>query len=66
MTKTVSIDEVSIQTVVALTRNGDEIVIEENGNPVAKVIPIDRNLEEEFLAWETASDEDFWKFKKSL
>ncbi len=42
MTKTVSISEVknSIQIVIDLTKNGDEIVIEENGKPVAKVTPI--------------------------
>ena len=66
MTKTVSINDVSIQTVVALTRNGDEIVIEENGSPVAKVIPIDTKLEDEFLSWENASDEDLLKFEKEI
>ena len=42
MTKTVSISEVknSVQIVIDLTKNGDEIVIEENGKPVAKVTPI--------------------------
>jgi antitoxin (DNA-binding transcriptional repressor) of toxin-antitoxin stability system len=63
MKKTVSIDDVSIQTIVTFIRNGDEIVIEENGNPVAKVIPINMNLESELLAWEAASDEDIMKFE---
>lgn len=40
MTKTVSLSETSIETVIALTRNGDEVVIEENGKPVAKITPI--------------------------
>lgn len=66
MTKTVSIDDISIQTVVALVRNGDEIVLEENGRPVAKVIPFDPSLEKEFLAWETASDEDFLKLETKI
>ncbi len=41
MTKTVSVNDVSIQAVIALTRNGDEVVIEENGEPLAKVSPIE-------------------------
>ncbi len=45
MTKTVSVNEVSIQTITALTRNGDEIVLEENGEPVAKVTPIEKPKE---------------------
>lgn len=44
MTKTVSLNEnISIQTVIALTRNGDEVVIEENGEPLAKVLPIEKS-----------------------
>ena len=40
MTRTVSLSEnVALQTVIALTRNGDEVVIEENGEPLAKVLP---------------------------
>ena len=43
MTKTVSLNEnISIQTVLALTRNGDEVVIEENGEPAARLIPIQK------------------------
>ena len=37
MTKTVSLNEISIQTVIALARNGDEIIIEENGEPLVKI-----------------------------
>ncbi len=42
MTRTLNINEInnSIQAVLALTKNGDEVVLEENGNPVAKVTPI--------------------------
>ena len=43
MTKTVSLNEyISIETVITLTRNGDEVVIEENGEPPAKVSPIEK------------------------
>ena len=43
MTKTVSLNEsVSIQAVLAWTRNGDEVVIEENGEPLARLLPIQR------------------------
>jgi len=43
MTRTISISEInnSIQAILALTKNGDEVVLEENGNPVAKVTPIE-------------------------
>ncbi len=42
MTKTVDISELknSIQAVIALTKGGDEVVLEENGEPVVKVTPI--------------------------
>jgi len=45
MTRTISISEIqnSAQAIIDLTRNGDEIVIEENGNPVAKVTPIEKH-----------------------
>lgn len=42
MTKILSINEVSMQTIIALTRNGDEIVLEENGEPLAKITPIEK------------------------
>lgn len=41
MTKIINLNEdISIQTVVALTKNGDEVVLEENGKPIAKITPI--------------------------
>ena len=40
MTQTLSINEISIQTVIKLAKSGDEIVLEENGKPIAKVTPI--------------------------
>ena len=40
MTKILSVNEVSMQTISALTRNGDEILLEENGKPIAKITPL--------------------------
>ncbi len=42
MTKTVNINDVhnSVQTVIALTKDGDEVVIEENGKAIVKITPI--------------------------
>ena len=79
MTKTLSIDEVSMQTIIALTRNGDEIVLEENGEPLAKVTPIEKpQVQKPRIAglgrgtmWmsEDFDDElpdEFWNFDKEL
>ena len=43
MTRTISNSEInnSIQAILALTKKGDEVVLEENGNPVGKVTPIE-------------------------
>lgn len=46
MTKTLSINEISIQTVITSAKNGDEIVLEENGKPIAKITPIIETTEE--------------------
>lgn len=46
MTKTVNLKEVSIESVIALMRNGDEVIIEENGEPVAKITPIEKPKEQ--------------------
>ena len=40
MTKTISVNEVSPQSVIDWARNGDEIVLEENGTPIAKITPV--------------------------
>lgn len=78
MTKTVSVNEVSIQTIIALTRNGDEVVIEENGEPLAKVSPIEKTKERKqrtaglgkgYWMSEDFDDElpdEFWGFDKEL
>ena len=41
MTQTLSVNEISIQTVIKLAKNGDEIVLEEDGKPIAKITPIE-------------------------
>lgn len=79
MTKTLSINEVSIQTVIALTRNGDEVVLEENGDPLAKVTPIEKPKEQKQRVFglgagktwmrDDFDDElpdEFWGFDKEL
>jgi antitoxin (DNA-binding transcriptional repressor) of toxin-antitoxin stability system len=46
MTKTVDANETtSIETVIALIENGDEVVIEKKGEPVAKVTPVEKPRE---------------------
>ena len=42
MTRTISVSDanISIQSVIALTTEGDEVVLEQNGSPVAKVVAI--------------------------
>jgi antitoxin (DNA-binding transcriptional repressor) of toxin-antitoxin stability system len=40
MTKTLSINEISIQTVIKSAKSGDEIVLEEDGKPFARITPI--------------------------
>jgi len=84
MTRTLNINEInnSIQAVLALTKNGDEVVLEENGNPVAKVTPIGTVKKPENLppriaglregrSWMSDDFDDelpdeFWGFDKEL
>ena len=40
MTKTLCVEEISIQTVIKHAKSGDEIILEENGKPFAKITPI--------------------------
>ncbi len=48
MTKTVSISEAQsqLQGLLALTRNGDEIIIVENSEPLARLVPIEKPKEQ--------------------
>jgi antitoxin (DNA-binding transcriptional repressor) of toxin-antitoxin stability system len=80
MTKTVSLNEnISIQTVIALTRNGDEVVIEENGEPLAKITPIVKTEPKQrvlglgrgegyFMSddFDAELPDEFWGFDKDL
>ncbi|MCW5960731.1 MAG: hypothetical protein KIS76_11260 [Pyrinomonadaceae bacterium] len=80
MTKTVNLSEnISIKTIIALTKNGDEIVLEENGEPIAKILPIEKPREQkERIAglgkdtmWMSDDFDDelpdeFWGFNKGL
>jgi antitoxin (DNA-binding transcriptional repressor) of toxin-antitoxin stability system len=46
MTKTVNVNEnMTMETVIALIENGDEVVVEKNGEPVAKVTPVEKPKE---------------------
>ncbi len=49
MTKIVSINEAQtqLQGLLALARNGDEVIIEENGEPSARLIPIKKKQQKE-------------------
>jgi prevent-host-death family protein len=49
MTKTVSISEAQsqLQGLLALARNGDEVIIEENGEPSARLIAIHKTGQKE-------------------
>lgn len=50
MTKTINLDEnLSLQAVLALARNGDEVVIEENGEPLARLLPVTKPEKRERL-----------------
>ncbi len=80
MTKTINLNEdVSIRTAIALTVNGDEVVIEDNGEPIAKLTPIEKPKEiknrtaglGKGTMWmsEDFDDElsdEFWGFDKEL
>ena len=79
MTKTVNLKEVSIESVIALTRNGDDVIVEEDGAPVAKITPIEKpeikqrvlglGAEKDYFMSDDFDDElpdEFWGFDKEL
>ena len=82
MTQTLSVNEISIQTVIRLAKNGDEIVLEENGKPIAKITPIEKTEQVEpqqrvlglgtgkgYFMSDDFDDElpdEFWGFDKEL
>ncbi|CAN5863828.1 hypothetical protein BH20ACI4_BH20ACI4_18530 [soil metagenome] len=45
MTKTLNVNDISIEIVIKSAKNGDEIVLEENGKPFAKITPIEEPKE---------------------
>jgi antitoxin (DNA-binding transcriptional repressor) of toxin-antitoxin stability system len=79
MTKTVNLKEVSIESVIALTRNGDDVIVEEDGAPAAKITPIEKpeikqrvlglGAEKDYFMSDDFDDElpdEFWGFDKEL
>lgn len=79
MTKTVSLNEISLEAVISLARSGDEVVIEENGEPLVKVLPIKKNVSKKrvlglgkgngyFMSkdFDDELPDDFWGFDKEL
>ncbi len=79
MTKTISVNDVSIQTIIALTRNGEELVLEENGELLAKITPIEKPKEQKkriaglgkgtmFMSddFDDELPDEFWGFDKEL
>ena len=82
MTKTLSINEVPslLPGILALAKDGDEIIIEENGHELAKVIPsstknevkprkFGRGRPEGYFMSDDFDDElpdEFWGFDKEL
>lgn len=81
MTQTLSINKISIQTVIKLAKNGDEIVLEENGKPITKITRISETEESapnqrtvglgKGTTWMSEGFDDelpdeFWNFDKEL
>jgi antitoxin (DNA-binding transcriptional repressor) of toxin-antitoxin stability system len=78
MTKTLNINEITIQTVITSAKSGDEIVLEENGKPIAKITPIEKPKEQKpriaglgkgYFMSDDFDDElpdEFWGFDKEL
>ena len=78
MVKTITIDEVkTIQAVIALTVNGDEVVLEKDGEPIVKVTPIAKASKKARVAglgkgyWMSDDfgaelSDEFWGFDKEI
>lgn len=81
MTKTLSVNDISIDIVIKSAKKGEEIVLEENGKPIAKITPIEEAEQTEpkqrvfglgkGKTW-TSDDfddelpDEFWGFDKEL
>ena len=81
MTKIISISKVqnSVQTLIALTKNGDEIILGENGEAIIKITPIENSEPKQrvlglgrgegYFMSEDFNDElpdEFWGFDREL
>lgn len=40
MTKTINLNQISTEIIIKSAKSGEEIVLEENGKPIAKITPI--------------------------
>ena len=45
MTETLNINEISTEIIIKSVKSGDEIVLEENGEPIARITPIQKPKE---------------------
>lgn len=45
MTETLNINEISTEIIIKSAKNGDEIILEENGKQIAKITPIEKPKE---------------------
>ena len=78
MTTTLNVNEISTEIVITSAKNGDEIVLEENGKPIAKITPIEMpkeikkrtaGLGKGYWMSDDFDDElpdEFWGFDKEL
>ena len=82
MTKTLNVSDISIEIVIKSAKNGEEIVLEENGKPIAKITPIEEAEQTEpkqrilglgkgkgYFMSEDFDDElpdEFWGFNKEV
>jgi len=80
MTKTINLHQISTEIIIKSAQNGEEIVLEENGKPIAKITPIveaeetkpkqrTAGLGKGYWMSEDFDDElpdEFWGFDKEL
>ncbi|HSK72566.1 MAG TPA: hypothetical protein VK892_12765 [Pyrinomonadaceae bacterium] len=82
MTETLNINEISTEIIIKSVKSGDEIVLEENGKPIAKITPVSEVEQEQpikrvlglgrgegYFMSDDFDDElpdEFWGFDKEL
>lgn len=78
MTKTLNINDIPVEIVIKSAKNGDEIVLEENGKPIAKITPIEEPKERKKRTaglgkgygmsedFDEELPDEFWGFDKEL